>query len=740
MKRVLRSRSKLIGKDHARYESQQTGADPTRSGRGSGGISSLAELKQECSGVSLMLAASVRALSCDIHEKCDGSCGNVVGYQDNPLIDLEGLLSSMLFGIARDNPTNATTQDVPRDTHWLEQQKFPTFVYSPINGLGGEIRLLRVKEALFRADIVECDLVTTSLGQCEDFKALSYCWGSDKRNEVMLCNGKRHYISASLNAALKAYRESARTRGCLLWADAVSIDQSNESEKSEQIPLMRRIYTEASACFVYLGEGQRLVTQGLDLMLRLSTLQDHLKNPEKHGLISTNEVLSLLPPREHTSWTEYLRILVSPWFCRTWTLQEIALSQEALLGVGRYVLDWGCMEDSFELLGKHDLLYRVGPRPEGALENALNFMKIQQIRDISRTPDPSSALISVLRATRHFKVTDPRDKIFGVLGVIGDLPNELKSMVDYKLSTGEVYHRAALYMFGNPSPPHVLAHAGLQRQSGLSDMPSWVPDWYSDDRDRNELPLLLFRPEMFVAGGRQYASWTETGTALPPRELFTLGFCHHRITKASNPYRNPKSTSDPTYSSFGACYAWLDSARACLKGWSSLVYDNIEEAVARTLLVDDLYSGGNATRTTTAIKNPKKTFRAAITRMEDARRSEDPEGAFDRLVTTGKNDRVQTFIMQMTAAMRGRRFAITDTGYTCLVPACTEIGDAVAIFFGHPTPFTIRLEPGSEISDIGLERVRAKLVGDTYMHGVMEAESFPEAVETGRKPCEIVLI
>ena len=327
-----------------------------------------------------------------------------------------------------------------------------------------------------------------------------------------------------------------------------------------------------------------------------------------------------------------------------------------------------------------------------------------------------------------------------MLGVIGDLPDELKSMVDYKLSAGEVYHRAALYMFRNPSPPHVLAHAGLQRQSGLSDMPSWVPDWYSDGRDRNELPLLLFRPEMFVAGGRQYASWTEAGTASPPRELFTLGFCHHRVAKASDPYSNPQSTSDPTFSSSGACYAWLDSARACLKDKGPLVYDDIEEAVARTLLVDDLYSGGNATRTTTPIKKPKETFRAAITRMEDARRSKNPEGAFSRLITGGKNDPVQTFIMQMTAAMRGRSFAITDTGYTCLVPAYTEIGDAVAIFFGHPTPFTIRLEPGSEKSDAGLERVRAELVGDIYMHGVMEAESFPEAVETGRKPCEIVLI
>ena len=167
MKKIPSSTSKLLSKGHARHKSQQTGADPTRSGRGARSVSNstLAELKQECSVVSSMLVAAVRALSCDIH-----------------------------------------------DTHWLEQKNFSTLVYSPINSLKGEFRLLRVKEALFRADIVECDLITRTLGECEDFKALSYCWGSDKLDEVMLCNGKRHYISASLNAALKASRESAKIR------------------------------------------------------------------------------------------------------------------------------------------------------------------------------------------------------------------------------------------------------------------------------------------------------------------------------------------------------------------------------------------------------------------------------------------------------------------------------------------------------------------------------------------------
>ena len=742
MERSSKSTSELTSEGQASHNSQQTGVEPrhSRTGAKSGESSSLAELKKECGGISMMLAFSVRALACDVHERCDGKCANVIEYPENPLIDLEGLLSSMLIGIVGINTTNATTQDIPRGMHWLEQQNFSTMVYSPIDSLGGEIRLLRVKEALFRADVVECSLITTSLGQCEQFHALSYCWGSDNTDEVLLCDGKKLNISASLNTALKASRESARTRGCLLWADAVSIDQGNELEKSEQVPLMRRIYSEASACFVYLGEGERLVTQGLDLMLRLDVLQGHLKTPDNSQLISTDEILSLLPSRAHTSWTEYLRIFTSPWFCRTWTLQEIALSKKALLGIGRHVFDWECIENSFEFLREQDLLMRVGPGPEDAMKNILNFMRIQQIRGISQSPDPSSALIKVLRATRHFKVTDPRDKIFGVLGLIGDLPDEVKSMVDYKLSTGEVYHKAALYLMKNPSPRHVLAHAGLQRQRGLFDMPSWVPDWYSDDRDRNELPLLLFRPETFAAGGPQCVSRTMAGTALPPRELFTLGFCDHRIIKASNPYENVESTSDPTRSRSEACYAWLGSVRACLKGWGSFVYDDIEEAVACTLLVNDLYTGGNATRQTTAIKNTKETFRAAVVRMEDAKRSEDYEAAFERLFITGKNDPVQTFIMQIQAAMRGRRFALTDTGYMCLVPACAEEGDAVAIFFGHPTPFTIRLEATPVIDENGLEHVRAKLVGDTYMHGVMEGEFFQEAVETYRKPCEIALI
>ena len=95
---------------------QQAEADPLDYLGGtwlSDGNSSLAELKEECRETSLILAQSFRALSCQIHERCDGSCGSYVGDQENLMIDPEDLVSFMLFGAVAE--TRTTSQDVPRD-------------------------------------------------------------------------------------------------------------------------------------------------------------------------------------------------------------------------------------------------------------------------------------------------------------------------------------------------------------------------------------------------------------------------------------------------------------------------------------------------------------------------------------------------------------------------------------------------------------------------------------------------
>lgn len=47
----------------------------------------------------------------------------------------------------------------------------------------------------------------------------------------------------------------------VLWIDAVCINQQNINERSQQVAMMCRIYSNASRCLVYLGMKRMVVTQ-----------------------------------------------------------------------------------------------------------------------------------------------------------------------------------------------------------------------------------------------------------------------------------------------------------------------------------------------------------------------------------------------------------------------------------------------------------------------------------------------
>lgn len=425
------------------------------------------EIEEEWDVGSVMLAALFKSSACDIHENCDGSCSNIVTYTDPPLLGITGLFVPMMMQIARSEPSSATAQDVPRNVEWVRTQNFPSLEYSEIHSSDGEIRLLRVRKAIFRSDVIECEMIVTKLDQCPSYQALSYCCGTSEKSEVMLCNNATLNIQPTLSAALKAFRESSKLNNELLWTDGVCINQENKGELGEQIPLMRRIYTEATGVFVHLGLAERLMSQGIDLMYRLNILQMHLKHPEDLGPISMEEIK--LPVGK--CWTEYAKLYQSAWISRTWILQEIALSQRANLGIGRYVIDWEVLEGSFHFLREQNLIQGLWLQEQEAIFGVMNFTRLQHIRQIARAPDKSS-LLKVLQATRNFRVTDPRDKILGVLGLLGELPAQLKGVSEYRLTTAEIYHRTALYLLKTQFPPDVFAHAGLQRHVGQLDMPS----------------------------------------------------------------------------------------------------------------------------------------------------------------------------------------------------------------------------------------------------------------------------
>jgi hypothetical protein len=125
--------------------------------------------------------------------------------------------------------------------------------YSPLNSDLKEIRVLEVDPGVGN-DMVVCKLKHISLldNPVPYFETISYCWGSPTvRNHVNL-NGTPTSVPWSSAAALRRLRFTDKPR--VLWIDAICIDQSSQSEKSEQVAFMSTIYSMGKQNLVYLGE------------------------------------------------------------------------------------------------------------------------------------------------------------------------------------------------------------------------------------------------------------------------------------------------------------------------------------------------------------------------------------------------------------------------------------------------------------------------------------------------------
>jgi Heterokaryon incompatibility protein (HET) len=148
----------------------------------------------------------------------------------------------------------------------------PKFTYRPLNQDPPEIRLLELKPAAERALSLECTLRHSALSFAR-YSCLSYVWGDPDKDEKSTIgiaykktigehfkpkrrrgseSNKYHMkIGSSLAAALRHLRHE-RNR-VTVWADALCINQEDDEEKNWQVPLMMRIYSNATSVHAWLG-------------------------------------------------------------------------------------------------------------------------------------------------------------------------------------------------------------------------------------------------------------------------------------------------------------------------------------------------------------------------------------------------------------------------------------------------------------------------------------------------------
>lgn len=163
-------------------------------------------------------------------------------------------------------------------------------------------------------------------------------------------------------------------------------------------------------------------------------------------------------------------VVERPWFTRTWVFQELVLSADPWVQLGRQRIRW---REICKLL-----LPMVpdssGPRPDGALETSQKHI-LRQMETV-RSSGSNRTLLNILRLRAGCRASDPRDVIFAHLGMITDEEDVSKYLkVDYKRSIREAYISVARYVLA--SSGLAVAVRSINRPQGQTHLPSWVPDW-----------------------------------------------------------------------------------------------------------------------------------------------------------------------------------------------------------------------------------------------------------------------
>ncbi|CBX96641.1 hypothetical protein IAQ61_005495 [Plenodomus lingam] len=98
------------------------------------------------------------------------------------------------------------------------------------------------------------------------------------------------------------------------------------------------------------------------------------------------------------------------------------------------------------------------------------------------------------------------------------------------------------------------------------------------------------------------------------------------------------------------------------------------------------------------------------------------------------------FRMALDHKLHSRRLARTEKGYFALVPAGSELGDAVWLLQGARVPFIMRKAQttGSEAGASSEMLERWNVVGDAYVHGMMQGEAWKKGLEKELESIELV--
>jgi hypothetical protein len=435
-----------------------------------------------------------------------------------------------------------------------------------------EIRLLDLLPATASGNLA-CRVRSATLGEMPTFISVSHVWGTGKAERHMHldfgCGAKDVQISQHLeslfiallchnsNTLPQLWNGSSRLP---MWIDMICINQSDMEEKISQIPLMRKIYSQAHSVIIWINECDMFLRYAFQYLQK--AVRDNPTSEKSNPGIKFDPI----------GWDAIKHLLDCDWFHRRWVIQEATIPKNATFLCG---LDIMAMDDLFRgidlvvtaLLARPKAIKNIYSANTGTVRPLLALIELR--RSHAKTGQQLN-LLWMLENMRLTRATLAHDQIYALLGLCS--PEEVaKNPIRYDLEPEEVYKTSAV---SHAQLHNDLDFLGLctpaQRDALLSgplgDLksrpfkgPSWVPNWHSKNLRRClGLGRLDNEHQFFCASGTIPADPTFRGN-----ELVISGMLVDRIKVLGDfcrPARNHE-LSDPNSQIFQQYFDfWMTSA------------------------------------------------------------------------------------------------------------------------------------------------------------------------------------
>jgi hypothetical protein len=626
-----------------------------------------------------------------------------------------------------------------------ELKELVLYEYTPLSS--SDIRLLRISPGPFDSalycslKVVSLDQVTTTV---RDFQALSYAWGSDRPDHVVFLGDlprsgddestiqprefRSYFVRKSLHQALRHIRLTDDYMW--VWVDALCIEQTNKSEKSQQIPNMPDIYSSAWNVIAWLGDDTHLE---FDIEAALGLIPDIL-NLRTLDLVLEGDGAS---EQMFHSWIAFGRLLQRPWFERRWVIQEVACARQLSVRIGHRILSWLDFADAVDLylenIGRIRGLYSKSTlsASEPAALDHIESSKAVELMRFSRNVFRMSSNVAVMSrmmdleslvvAASSFAVSDIRDVVYALLYLAKDRHNAATGGArslrilrpDYSRNPADIFEHFTRYFIATSNSLDIICRPWA----------SWPRQLHDAEHNGRTLPTWIGLASS--GGSGTYRKFVPPETLLGPvgSQLYDasrgVAIRVHTIPQTLKHTLQVDGMVLGLVGSVSTCIngGTLDDKCLQLLGWSGRLKDGVDDRLWRTLVANRSHDG-----------KPTPTWyrRAcalALSQLDDS-------GALDSTAMVADTSQPSTlvdYLKRVQKATEQRKIfrceddrsfpqegpdaivgigpeGLSDHGYRYLL-VCILFGCSVPVILDCSTPHT-------------------RLLGACYIHGYMEGETF----------------